>query len=490
MVNVSKFVKDHFPLCVCTLGIAIIGYLGYHAVRWIINKCQSIDKIDHVGQKNINNQPSSNSPKFLTNRVDSLEVSQDKITMGQGEYVVFHKLPSGEKKELSPETFEQVYKVLIHYSPAALMNSGSEKANEECANRYERIKSEINKIDPSLKVIFVPRTLIELILIRKCIKEDLKNNEICPFLNRQEHHYIHHPENLRFYQTEDPQRRKENLEEIQALKDKRKCWHLCYFDDVGDNQHADLKKIAFRLNKAIVKTLSPSNEGFSYQEFSVYAEKEIDFLKMHYHKDSKEMERLYAINKDKSNGCRVPGPTMNFGYELTRDKPMGIRNEIDAQIIRDAVKLDCSKIAQQSFILYRGANFEKDACFCWDDKDKPYSLSFGSSLFAGCLFDGGATAFHYMRNGRNAYAIPVPFDQLNDSPFFIPPANTCAQLFADGEIFHARTKAWANFDMNKIGGMNNNTNGYKREHLKSNLSQAELIDKFQKYKKQSIQLKE
>ena len=53
MVNLSKFVRDHIPLCVCTLGIAILGYLGYHTVRWIINKCHKTEKIDQVAQKTI-----------------------------------------------------------------------------------------------------------------------------------------------------------------------------------------------------------------------------------------------------------------------------------------------------------------------------------------------------------------------------------------------------------------------------------------------------
>lgn len=53
MVNVSKFVNEHIPLCVCTSGIAILGYLGYHAVQWIINKCHKTEKIDRVAHKNI-----------------------------------------------------------------------------------------------------------------------------------------------------------------------------------------------------------------------------------------------------------------------------------------------------------------------------------------------------------------------------------------------------------------------------------------------------
>ncbi len=52
-MNVSRFIKEHIPLCVCTLGVAILGYFGYHAVRWIINKCQKTEKIDQVAQKNL-----------------------------------------------------------------------------------------------------------------------------------------------------------------------------------------------------------------------------------------------------------------------------------------------------------------------------------------------------------------------------------------------------------------------------------------------------
>ena len=181
---------------------------------------------------------------------------------------------------------------------------------------------------------------------------------------------------------------------------------------------------------------------------------------------------------------------MNFGYESTRDKPMGICNQTDAQIIRDAVALDCCKIAQKSFFLYRGADFRKESISCWSDNDKPYSLSYGSSLFAGCLYDGGATAFHYMRNDQNAYAVPVPFDQLNDSPFYIPPTNIVAQLFGDGEIFHSRTKAWKDYDLQKIEGMNvMGTNEHQRDHLMSNLTKDELTNQFQRYKNEAIQVK-
>ena len=486
MVNVSKFVKDHIPLCVCTLGVAILGYLGCHAVSWIINKCRRTEKVDHVAQKSINNQPSSHLPKSLINRVRNLEISPDKITMGQGEYVVFHKLPSGEKKQLSPETFEQVYKILIQYSPSALMNSDSEKASEDCTNRYELIKAKLKEIDPTLEAVFVPRTLYELIFIRKCIQEDLKHKDICPQLDPFSHKIT-----LQTFKG-DEDKYQEFLKEDAHEKAQRKCWHLCYFTDAGDNDHSGVKDVAYRLNKVMLKAFDPSSEGFTYQEFSVFAEKEIEFLKAHYKKGLETIEKLRKGEKvEDISSCSTPGPTTNFGFESTRGsiKPMGIRNETDAQIIKDAIALDCSKVAQKSFFLYRGADFQKDSTSCWSDKDKPYSLSYGTSLFAGCLYDGGATAFHYMRNGQNAYAVPVPFDQLNDSPFYVPTSHTVAQLFGDGEIFHARTKAWKSFDVKKIVGMNMGANWHVREHLKSNLNQNELTAKFQEYKNKAVQLK-
>lgn len=62
MIDASKFVKDHIPLCICTLGIAILGYLGYHVVRWIISKCYKTEKIDQVAQKIIGSMPQPVTP--------------------------------------------------------------------------------------------------------------------------------------------------------------------------------------------------------------------------------------------------------------------------------------------------------------------------------------------------------------------------------------------------------------------------------------------
>lgn len=503
MIDISKIVKEHIPLCIYTLGLNL-GYLGYHAVRWIIDKCQRIDKvdqeinkfnqevkkIDQLAQKNVSNlssqQSSSHSTESLINKVSNLAIPSDKVIMGQGEYIVFHKLPTGEKHPLSPETFELVYEVLLRYSPAVLVNENSEKAIGEFTNRYELIKSKLKEIDQTLECIFIPRTLYELIFIRKCIQEDLKHNGICLEL-------FHRSETMPLLK----EKFKCNFDEFEAYLDseklKRKCWHLRGFVDMEGNEDAGVKSVAYRLNNLIFKAFNPSSEGFTHQEFAAFAEKEIEFLKDHH----KNLEKVKEISSEVEGVsidafCNVHSPTINFASELIRGeaKPMGIRDGTDAQIIREAIALECSQIAQHSLFLYRGANFKEDSTFCWSDPDKPYSLSYGSSLFAGCVHDGEATAFFYMRNQRNnAYAIPVSFDQLNDSPFFVPTTHSVVQLFGKGEIFHARTKAWKDFDVKKIGGRIIGTNGHKRDHLKSNLSKEELNTQFKTCKNKAIQLK-
>lgn len=425
-------------------------------------------------------------PMSLVKRVSSLDIPDGKIKIGQGEYIVYHNFPDGENKELTQETYKKVYKVLNEYRPAEMVKRNSDTSINKCNNRYSILHSKIKEIDPTLDLVFVPRTLYELIFIRKCIQEDLEQNEICPELDK-----FNHQISVKFFKGDQKQFEAFQKKRSEVMK-KRRCWHLCYFEDIGDNNHPGVREVAYRLNQVVAKTLAPKAGGFTHEELSHHAEREIKFLKAHYQKGLEEMAKLRkGIKIDSIANCNTPGPTTNFGYESTRGaiKPMGIRDEKDAQIIRDAITLDCSQVAQRAFILYRGADFERDSVSCWGDKEIPYSLSFGSSLFAGCLFDGGATAFHYMRNGKNAYAIPVPFDQINSSPFFIPSSNTLAQLFCNGEVFHGRTKAWKNFDINAIGGINWGANSRKRDHLKSNLSKEELITQFQNYKKEAIQLK-
>jgi hypothetical protein len=95
-----------------------------------------------------------------------------------------------------------------------------------------------------------------------------------------------------------------------------------------------------------------------------------------------------------------------------------------------------------------------------EKKNTPYSISFGTSLFAGVLGDRTACAFNFLTDPTlvssgldreeimshiPGYAILIDkkayIEHHINNLFFIPPLAPIAAIFANGEYFHARTKA-------------------------------------------------
>lgn len=104
------------------------------------------------------------------------------------------------------------------------------------------------------------------------------------------------------------------------------------------------------------------------------------------------------------------------------------------------------------------------------EKPKAYSISFGNSLFGGCLSDCGACAYSYLgavktRYKASGYGILIDkkdyIQHNNSNLFFIAPLSSIASLFENGEWFHSRTKpALAkkdNIEGNEIIGVANSS---------------------------------
>jgi ribosomal protein S18 acetylase RimI-like enzyme len=145
MINVSKFVKDHIPLCVCTFGIAVLGYLGYHAVQWIISKCSKTEKIDHIAQKTIGStlphkvSPSNNyiaNPQIfpltpMTASRQYQEVQVHKIAL---------RLKSESQKNVAATKIQIAYRGHTARLPARkLRNEKLEEQREAAAIRIQSI---------------------------------------------------------------------------------------------------------------------------------------------------------------------------------------------------------------------------------------------------------------------------------------------------------------------------------------------------------------
>ena len=202
---------------------------------------------------------------------------------------------------------------------------------------------------------------------------------------------------------------------------------------------------------------------------SLFVDREIAFL-----------ERHYETNRGKpANGQH--SPTVNFGCERDygSNKSMSIHGH-RCHIIRKAIQLECSRVACHSVLIYRGSNFHKDSIV--SDNGSVYSLSYGTGLFAGCLFDGGATVLYYTRN-QDVYALAVPFEE--SGVFYVPRDHCIAQMCGQGETFHARTKAWKDFPLDKVHGMWG-TIGRDRQHLKSEMNKDSMVEAFQAHKKAAV----
>lgn len=171
MINLSKFVKEHTPLCVCTLGIAILGYLGYHAVRWIINKCQKTEKIDQVAQKSlsISIEKNSSSPNSMTSSshhpLSNISNSPPPISEKAQEEKPSLKLELENPKALAVVKIQTAYRG--HVERLALKKLQSEKLEAEKSQAAIKIQSIWRGYSARVKAEKAKKPLLSYSLLEK-----------------------------------------------------------------------------------------------------------------------------------------------------------------------------------------------------------------------------------------------------------------------------------------------------------------------------------
>jgi hypothetical protein len=383
-------------------------------------------------------------------------IPSQKIKNGYGEFVVFRE----DHGEVDKETYLKVYEIFNDHSLAAIAkrNAGVPNVADIYKNRTESIKEKVKAIDSTLKIAFIPRTLYDLILLNKCIKEDVKNDyTACPLLDQ-------------------PRWGK-------MKKTREKCWHANYFPNQGNNNSPDVKDVAFRLNRSIAKNIIKYKTGCTFGEFLKATNKEIKFLE-----DFAQTDTIVDVK----HLCRNQGPAYRF-HSKARMERMALKSERQAQIIRNAVAFECSTLAQVTQPIYRSSDNKKGDTVVesTDEGDVVRTKSFGTSLFAGALHDPGASVITYTHQNPSYdfFIIPVPVSEHESGPVFIPQTNAICQFSGYGESFHARTRAWKGFDVKKVLGVDGVIGeDIYGDHLKSDLSKEQLKRKFEEYKSKSINL--
>lgn len=435
-----------------TLGLSIFSKLGFD----IFSK-----KVIHLWTKDKEAIHYAVPFYSLTDKLKNENLLHNgNISQGQGEYFVFRKKEGAKPTEISVEEFEKAYSIFCKYSPMSIIhNLQDNEIALAIEKRTDFIRGEIKKIDTSLEIAFIPKTFFELLYLRKCIQEDVQNNEVSPILN-----------------TQFDVITRSQAEAIDS-------WYIKAFDDAGSNENKNIKKLAYKFNSELISTIAPLSGDFSHQRYEELAKNEIAFLRQHY--QNKNIKNLKNINEH--------SPTRNFSGDFF-DKPTGIRSVLDTQMILDSLSLECSEVAKKACLLFRGAIWEKDHVIKKITpfgeelpSDHPFSLSYGTSLFAGSIYDAGASAFYYMLKEKNAYVVALPFHKIKKSAFYVPSTNTLCQLFGSGEIFHGRTKVWKDYDATL--GINGVKAAKTTNHLKSELTKEKLISNFAKFKKSAFTIK-
>lgn len=370
-----------------------------------------------------------------------------KIRNGYGEFIAYHE-KEGIKSPLNKKEFKKAYDILNRFTASKLNSNDYESRHLKILNCVK------NEISQDCKIVFIPRTLCELILVRKCLEEENKNHGCLVRdinIDILKNNVVAITDDKIKYIFRDAIPIKKVKEWIKT----NKCWHRCYFNNAGNNQHPDVEKIAYKFHKEILKNpkFQKVNNDFSFNDLLSYTKRELQNIH-------------------------------NYNWLIKTGE--------DEKLILKCITIECSQISQRSVLLYRGANFSQDNC-----KSKlthaPYSLSYGTGLFAGYLYESnygvnGAMAFDYMHKDSNdAYVSTVSVDDFHTSPVYVPGTNTYCQFAGYGEIFHARSKGWKSFDIQKMRGFQQGE--IRRNHLISSLTEKELTTKFDQIKKNSILLK-
>jgi hypothetical protein len=366
------------------------------------------------------------------------------ITDGYGEYIITY--PKPEDKELNEKVYEQCYLALIELKKQSL--KGEKKMTE---------REVVAQIDPSLRLTFVPRVLYEMFYMEQCIKECLAKD-------------------------------KKWLQNLYAMavnlrpfpKELEKSWFGPFVGSHGDDYHPKIIKTAYRLNQVIATELKPDQTGnLIYGEITRIAREKIAFLhQVNIYSKSELSEKVKEV---------AIAETL-----LANLLESGINTDTHREILLNTVALECSSIAKNARILYRGGDLSKDSPIL---SHQAKLLSFGSGIYAGNLWDPEACAFYHISvYFKEAYAIIIPNEEVRTSPFSVPTTHPLCQMNGFGERFHARTKAWIlgvnpNSSTRPLGGSHHAYSTVIRElpsDMRIDLTEEQFMEKYQAFLKRGL----
>lgn len=429
------------------------------------------------------------------------EAQNGEIKNGYGEYLIYRLCSDGQKEAITTQEYEKIYSIIE--------NSRSLDGEEISQDRHAYLQAKIQEqLGHDVHLAFIPRTLYELIYAKQCIQEDI-DKKICSHARGT---------NILWALQEDDWFEKFNkgvskAEFVKGCMEKG-FWQQCLFDDKDylnnftakgsyDYREKHIKAVAAELNRVALSHFKKcSTEIFTYSDFKEVNHEILSFMKELHNPESELHAKVQKISPTSAGA--YGGIAKDFAEEKTKvwgkadQYPMGIACQRHEQIIQKAMQLECSAEAINSFIFYRGGVFSNDKLIkeeeSWNGKisTTANSLSYGTSPYAGFLYDGGGTAFHFMRRhsvDAQAFIVPMKKQKLGKTPFHFYNVHPLIQLMSRGEIFHVRTKIWNMNSKGKVSGFESTVEDvYFENCLKSQDTQEKMEKRFQKYKNKAYLL--
>lgn len=422
------------------------------------------------------------------------------IKNGYGEYLVYRKDQQGNKAAITEKEYESIFEVI-------------ETARKEVpADRHAYLEAKIQeKLGKEVRISFIPRNLYELIFLHECLQEDIEQGQCSNARELGITMGLQRPlkeEGGKLYGAKIP-----SLQEGKEIIDrgiKQGFWQLCIFDDqdhedgfkkINENDYrmAHLVKVAAKLNEVALGKLKGQAEGYTYSDIAQSQKNEVAFFRSLTEKNSenhaKANIRVFTIASLALRFRNEQHPIN--GHDLY---PLGIRNERDEEILNKATQLECSAESVNHLVLYRGAKFDSDELmrkksnYSAQSPVLPNTLSYGTSLYGGALYDGGATAAFYMRKNHvdaQAFLVPLKEQLAGTTPFHAYIVNPLISLAAHGEVFHARSKLWKMPEEAKVLGFVGIAE-YKynaiKACVKTEKTQEEISKSFAEYKNKAYLL--
>ena len=141
---------------------------------------------------------------------------------------------------------------------------------------------------------------------------------------------------------------------------------------------------------------------------------------------------------------------------------------------------------RDKIMLFRGSADQIEEAVDTTRPNYGYSVSYNTSLLNGLIHDREACTYHYMGydNFRHTYILNKFWygdGGVEDNLFFIPPLHPVLQIYGDGEVWHARSKIFANSKIKRIEdfGEKNYFPGFKLpDFLKSTYEKIQMFERF------------